>query len=232
MLIIGVMLAIRFQPIPEKEVRETRDMWEIRLQLQNEQHKQQELHAELNELKSIQSQYESASEYEQIRALNDSIETLKEKAGLTQINEPGILIEIFPEEVTEKDAEQIEEMVTLELTAELLHRLINELNSYGATHIAINNERMTNMTAIRPVGDHIHMNQRPLAANPLIVKVTSSDPDRLLSYMEVSQSRNEFNMHNIQFELKRTRDVNIPAYSDDINLEHVKIIEEDEAGGN
>lgn|SRR5690625_366486 len=225
LLILGVMIAIHFKSPQEQELRETRDMWDIRLQLQEEQERQQNLNNELNELKSIQTQYQSASEEEQIIALNDSIDVLKEKIGLTEINEAGIFIKISP-----IDNDVTSDFFSSEFTTELLHRLINELNSYGATHIAVNNERLTELTAIRQVGDQIYMNQRPIGAIPLIIKATSNDPDRLYSYMEVSQAQNEFAIHNIDFELRKTKDVTIPAYDGDLSLEYVTIID-DEAGG-
>lgn len=229
LMIIGVMLAIHFQSSPEQEARETRDMWEIRLQLQNEQSNQQSLQNELNELKVVQVQYESTSEQDQIQALNESITLLEEKAGLTDIAGPGILIELVPN--YSEQNEQTEDLAFPELTPELLNRLINELNSYGANHIAINDERLTNLTAIRYVDDQTYMNQRPLPDLPLTIKISSDDPDRLLSYMEVSQSRDEFAMHNILFDLEKTDDIQIPAYDGELNLQYVEVIEEDKAGG-
>lgn len=96
MMIFGIMLAIHFQSSSEQEVRETRDMWEIRSQLQSEQNNQQVLQNELNDLKAVQAQYESTSEQDQIKALNESITSLREKAGLTDIVGPGIQIELVP----------------------------------------------------------------------------------------------------------------------------------------
>ncbi|WP_440895203.1 DUF881 domain-containing protein [Amphibacillus sp. Q70] len=226
LMILGLMLAIHFQSSSEQEVRETRDMWEIRQQLQNEQNNQQLLQNELNELKIVQAQYESTSEQDQIQALNESISLLEEKAGLTDIVDSGVLIELIP-----NYNEQTEDLAFPELTPELLNRLINELNSYGANHIAINDERLTNLTAIRNIGDQTYMNQRPLPDLPLTIKIASDDPDRLLSYMEVSQSRDEFAMHNILFELEKTDNVKIPAYDGELNLQYVEVIEDDKAGG-
>lgn len=226
-LLIGAMLAVYFKSTPEQPIRETRDMWEIRMQLQNEQNTQQYLQNELNELKSVQSQYQSASEQVQVEALRESMDRLREKAGLVEITGPGVLIQLVPIDQLDDD-----ESVEPELTPELLNRLINELNSYGANHISIENERHTNMTAIRYVGDRIHMNQRPLAGLPLSVKVASDDPDRLLSYIEVSQSRDEFAMHNIQFILEKKDNIEIPAYDSKFQLQHIEIIEDEEAGVN
>ncbi|BAM47714.1 DUF881 domain-containing protein [Amphibacillus xylanus] len=223
--IIGLMLAIYFNKTPDQPLRETRDMWEIRMQLQEEQNTQQALQNELNELKSIESQYLSRSEKVQIEALSESMENLKEKAGIVTINEPGVIIRLDSMNGYEDDA------FDFGLTPELLNRLINELNSYGAKHIAIQNERVTNFTAIRYVGDRIHINQRPIPDLPLTVKVASDDPDRLLSYIEVSQSRDEFAMYNIQFNLEKREDINIPAYDKKIQLDYVEVVEEDKVGG-
>ena len=86
---------------------------------------------------------------------------------------------------------------------------------------------VTKFTAIRYVGDRIHINQRP----PDLPLTASDDPDRLLSYIEVSQSRDEFAMYNIQFNLEKREDINIPAYDKKIQLDYVEVVEEDKVGG-
>lgn len=226
MMIFGIMLAIHFQSSSEQEVRETRDMWEIRSQLQSEQNNQQVLQNELNDLKAVQAQYESTSEQDQIKALNESITSLREKAGLTDIVGPGIQIELVP-----NYGERSDPLFFPELTPELLNRLVNEINLYGANHIAINDERLMNLTAIRLVGNQIYINQRPLPDLPLTVKISSNDPNRLLSYMEVSQSRDEFAMHNISFNIEKVDNLQIPAYDGKLSLQFIEVIEDDKAGG-
>lgn len=223
--IISYLIVIQFRSNHVSEVRDGRDMWEIRSQLQTEQDRQYSLQNEIKELNSIKTQYLTTSEQEQIDALHDSIQLLEEKAGLTDLEVPGINIQLNPDSQLAHDENAI-----ATLTPELLSRLINELNAFGAEAIAIGNERIINISAIRYVGNKIYVNQRPLASLPLEIKVKSANPNRMLNYLEVSQSRDEFAMHHILFDLTVQDHVEIPAFDGEINLDYVTISDDEKEG--
>src|SRR5690606_33748625 len=112
---------------------DNRDLWEIRMALIEEQEKQQQLYQEIEENERLLSQYEEQSEQEQINSLKDAIKGLEDKAGLSEKAGPGVIITLEPIFVQNED--ESEEYP--ELNAELLQYLINDLNNYGATDIAI-----------------------------------------------------------------------------------------------
>lgn len=80
-LIIGFMLAVQFRTNNEPDVRDTRDIWEIRQDLK----KEQELHKQL--LNEIRKYEETLEKYEQQRSeskgaiLRQTVEELKKKLG-------------------------------------------------------------------------------------------------------------------------------------------------------
>lgn len=223
--IIGFMVAILFHSIQTPEVRDTRDMWEIRAQLQAEQEKQQILQQELNELTTVVKSYQGSSDQEQIATLNQSIDVLEEKAGLTHLSAPGVVIELKP---NYRLATELRE--TPSVTPELLNRLINELNTYGATAIGIENERLINLTSIRYVAGKTYMNQRPLPDLPITINVLVDDPERLKNYMEVSQSKDELSMNNIEFTVSSNEKVSVPSHQGKINLNLIEFDQTKEAG--
>ncbi|MBM7540482.1 DUF881 domain-containing protein [Amphibacillus cookii] len=221
--LLGFLLVGHLRSTRETEGHETKDNWEIRLQLQEEQARQQDLQQELNDLNTIKLQYETKSEQEQIEALYESIDLLEMKAGLTELRDSGIVIELTP------NYQQTDQSFP-ELKPELLTRLINELNAYGAEAISVENERIIDLTAIRYVKSKTYINQRPLPDLPLEVKVISTNPERIHSYMEVSQIRNAFAMHNISMEINLKDEVIIPPYQDDLNLEYIRVSDQQEEG--
>jgi uncharacterized protein YlxW (UPF0749 family) len=222
--IIGFMIAIHFHSVQTPEVRDTRDMWAIRSQLQVEQEKQQLLQQELNELTTVVKSYQESSEQEQIATLNQSIDVLEEKAGLTKLTAPGVVIEL------RSSYRMSPELRGTNVTPELLNRLINELNTYGATAIGIENERLIDLTSIRYVAGRTYMNQRPLPDLPIKIKVLVDDPERLKSYMEVSQSKDELGMNNIDFTVSSNDKVTVPSYQGNINLNLIQFDQTKEAG--
>lgn len=224
-MIIGFMIVIQIRSIQSpREFRETRDMWEIRTQLQAEQERLQQLQYELNTLINIENNYHESTEQEQIQTLNDSIEELERKSGLTELTDEGVVIELKPNNRLVAEAREHPE-----LTPELLNRLINELNTYGATDISVENERLINHTPIRYVSGKTYMNSRPLPSLPIEIKILSENPERLMNYLEVSQSRDEFRMNNMEFNV-RVEEVTIPSYHSDIRLDLLQYNQGTEAG--
>lgn len=211
--IIGFMITIQFRSINAPETRDTRDMWEVRIQLQNEQERMQNLQQELADVTDFINAYEQSSESQQIKTLNESIDELEMKAGLTDIKGHGVVIELKPNSRLVAESREFPD-----LTTELLSRLINELNIYGAQAIAVENERVMNLTPIREVDGTVYMNHRPLPEMPITVKVLTDNPNRLMSFMEVSQSRDEFMLSQIDFIISEEEDLVLPSYHGDIRL--------------
>lgn len=211
--IIGFMVTIQFRSINAPETRDTRDVWEVRIQLQNEQERMQNLQQELADVTDFINAYEQSSEAQQIKTLNESIDELEMKAGLTDIKGSGVVIELKPNSRLVAESREFPD-----LTTELLSRLINELNIYGAQAIAVENERVMNLTPIREVDGTVYMNHRPLPEMPITVKVLTDNPNRLMSFMEVSQSRDEFMLSQIDFIITEEEDLVLPSYHGDIRL--------------
>ncbi|QDP40094.1 DUF881 domain-containing protein [Radiobacillus deserti] len=225
-VLTGILLAIQFNSIQEPEQRETRDLWEIRTQLQQEQKRQQQLLNQITKAEMTIEQYQEQSEIEQINTLKASIKVLNKQAGLTKVTGSGVLIEVTP--IFEESNPNPQTYPTV--TPELLNRLINELNSYGATDVAIENERMVSVTPIRYVNGTTYVNNHPLPSVPIEIRVLSKDPQRLLDYMEVSQARSDFAIENLELTFSVKKELVLPAYEGNISLDFVKLQERSETG--
>lgn len=222
---VGFMIAIQIQSIQKPTERDTRDMWEIRAQLQNEQELQQKLFQQIDDLETVLKQYQDNSEQEQINALMDAIDELKVKAGLTEKTGSGLTITIDPIFQESAGAQRYPSV-----SPELLNRLINELNTYGATDISISNERYISLTAIRFVNGETYVNNRPLPDIPFSIKVLANDPDKLLDYMVVSQSKNDFAIENMTLEMKVKDELTLPSYEGALDLDLLEVDDIREAG--
>ncbi len=224
-LLAGLMVAVLFQSNQTTEVRDTRDLWEVRTDLREEQLKQQNLYKQIRDAEIIIEQYEGKSDREKLETLKESVNVLKEKAGLTEIKGKGLVIRVNP---LYQDLQFGQVYPTV--PPELLHRLINELNTYGANNIAIANERYTSITPIRSVNEYTYVNNHPLPPLPMEIKVLASDVEKLLDYMQVSRVNDYFAVENLELEYDIEHNLTLPKYDQSIDFKWLNSADFDETG--
>ncbi|WP_226578505.1 DUF881 domain-containing protein [Halobacillus litoralis] len=214
-LLIGFMVAVQFQTTSyETQLRDTRDIWEVREELNRQQEAQQELLKKINAADQTIENYEKQSSKEQLETLKESMEVLEDKVGLSKKEGGGLEITIAPIFQEDLSVQSFPKVSPL-----LLSRFINELNTYGAQDISVGNERISMISPIRDVNGATYVNNRPVGSLPITIKVLTSDPQKLKDYMEASPTQDIFNMDNmeIQFELKEK--LVLPKFDDPLYLE-------------
>jgi uncharacterized protein YlxW (UPF0749 family) len=225
-MIFGLMLAIQFQTIKEPIVRDTRDMWQLREDLKKEQQLQVELLSEIRKYNEIIETYEAEENQNPEVALKETLNVLKEEAGLTEVTGPGIIITInrlFSEELIGEPLPNI--------SPELLKRLINELNSYDAEEISIQGRRVINSTVIRDINGQTKMDNYSLHTYPIEIKVISENADKLYNRMNASTTDEDFAIDNLNLSVSNPIDsMTIPAYEDTIRVKNMKPLEIEEGG--
>ncbi|WP_374702770.1 DUF881 domain-containing protein [Bacillus sp. UMB0893] len=224
-MIFGLMLAIQFQSIKEPAVRDTRDMWQLREALKQEQEIQTNLLLEIRKYEELIDTYENDESQSAEKTLKETLEELKKEAGITKVTGSGITITIeplFDEEVAQTEVENI--------APDLLKRLLNELNSYGAEHIAISDRRVVNTTVIRDINGQTKMDGYSLNSYPLEIKVISQDAEKLFNRLNGSTTMDNFAIDNLRLSISEPKDrIVIPPYDDAIRIKKMKPVEE---GGN
>ncbi|MBM7659451.1 uncharacterized protein YlxW (UPF0749 family) [Bacillus mesophilus] len=226
-LLVGLMLAIQFQTTNEPVVRDTRDAWELREAIDKELEEQSKLIQEIRKYEETIEKYESEIEQSKELALKNTLQELREEAGLTDISGQGITItieSIFTEPVIGQSTPQV--------SAEVLRRLINELNINGAKHISIAEQRYINTTAIRDVNGFTTINNFRLPRVPIEVKVLADDPQRLYNRMIASESIEfEFEIEGLMLVFSSPiNHLTIPAYDQPIRLKHTQPVETEKGG--
>ncbi|MEM5593656.1 DUF881 domain-containing protein [Niallia circulans] len=101
-------------------------------------------------------EYENETPRSKEAVLKETLAELKQEAGLTEVTGKGIILKIEPvstEILLGEDPGVV--------TSELLQRLVNELNLYGAEEIAINDNRYVNTTVIREINNVLKMDGNP-----------------------------------------------------------------------
>ncbi|MFJ5795417.1 DUF881 domain-containing protein [Bacillus atrophaeus] len=218
MVIFGLMLSVQFNSLKKPQVRDTRDIWEIREELTAEQKKQESLLAEINKYDKLLNTYDQQEEMSKKTAVNNTLQSLKKTAGLTDITGSGIAISIrplFSESLTGEPAGNP--------PPDLLKKLINELNSFGAEHISINDRRVVNNTVIRDINGTTKIDGYSLDHYPLTVKVIGTDADKLYSRVKASALEDIFAGENLELNTGRAeQNIKVKAYDSAIEVQQLK----------
>ncbi|MEW9108787.1 DUF881 domain-containing protein [Cytobacillus gottheilii] len=228
-IIVGFMLALQFNTLQEPTVRDTRDTWQLREDLEKEKEMQVNLLREIRSQEEILSQYESEREQSKELALRETLEELKKEAGLSDIEGFGILLTIEPvyEELL------MGNKVTT-VSPELLKRLLNELNMYDALYVSIGGQRVINTTVIRDINGETKINGFSLNDFPIEIKVIAENrqvAEKLYNRMQVSKSAEEFFIDNLRVKISKPESmITIPAYEDSIRIRDMEPVEADKGG--
>lgn len=225
-IVVGFMIAIQFQTVSEPEVRDTRDTWQLREDLLKEKELQSKLINEIRSNEEKLDEYETERQQGKETTLRNTLDELRQEAGLTEVTGPGLTIYI----------EQLNDELLLGtsgafLSADLLKRLINELNMYEAKYVSVAGQRVINTTVIRDINGETKINGRSLIKFPIEVKIVTEDytvAEKLYNRMQVSKSAEEFFIDNLTVTVKKPElNITVPAYEDTIRVRGMEQVKSD-----
>ncbi|MDQ0253812.1 uncharacterized protein YlxW (UPF0749 family) [Evansella vedderi] len=218
--IIGFMVAIQFQSTKEPEIRDTRNIHELRQALTFEKERQKELNEELENQAEMLYQLQQTEDLEPI--MTDAIEELKVRAGLTEVSGQGIIIEVSP--IFEEDYGG---GAIRSVPPYLLRMLLNELNIYGAKEIAVANQRIISTTPIREANGVTLINSNRVTQFPLKIRVLSDDPESLHHAVMASRAREYFSYENLSINSTPINYITLPPYDRTLRVRHMEIVKEE-----
>ncbi len=222
LFIIGFMVAVQFQTTQDPVVRDTRDIWELREDYKKAQQQHRELLSEIYKYDQLLAGYEENDAASSEKTLKKTKEELEKEIGLTEVEGPGIVLTVEPL-FTDNNAGGAYQTVA----PELLQRLINELNSYGASAIAIDGKRITAFSPIRDVNGQTYVNTKRLKPLPIEIKVLPAENSKkavkkLHDQMTVSQSAEDFALDGLKLISTAVDYVKLPAYDETIRIKYME----------
>ncbi|WP_026692117.1 DUF881 domain-containing protein [Peribacillus kribbensis] len=225
-VIAGFMLAVQFQTMRSPKLKDNRDAWELRSSILDEQQKQSKILAETTRLEHQLENYDVKQNTGKEQALKQTLAELKREAGLTETAGGGILIRISPLKEAELLGEDFHS-----ISPDLLRRLINELNMYGADSISINGQRVINNTVIRDINGEPKIDGYSLKNYPIEIKADAEDAQSLYDRMKVSEIIEQFFVDNLNVEISSPiKNLVIPAYKNKLEIDGMEPSEQDEKG--
>ncbi len=224
-VIIGFMVAIQYKTIKEpsiKQVRDTRDSYELRSGILKEQKVQTELVQEISNLEEKLAQYDTTRSQSKEQILSETLEELKSEAGMTEVSGKGIILTIKP----------IEENILLgenipNASPELLKRLLNELYLYDAKEISINGQRIITTSVIRDINGQTKIDGKSVSRGSIEVRVLAKDAKKLKERIQVSPTIDNFYVDNYEVTISNPLDkVTLPSYQNSLNIQYMEPIDE------
>lgn len=207
------MIAVQYNSMENPKQRDTRDIWAIRQELAEEKKLHSELLSEIRELDNTISSYRSLSDSSTGQAIKDTVDRLHQKAGTTDIEGPGIVIEVRP------SAESIAYGIPItSISSDLLTRFVNDVNRFKGINMEIDGKRYNVMSSIRVINGSTSVNGLNVSTPPFKIKIisqTMSDSEKLYNYLLASSIHDDFYLDNLILDIKPPeKDIVISGWSE------------------
>lgn len=220
MFLIGLMFSVQFNMnFKNTENPSAKNIWQLRDSIAEGQDIQMQLVDEIARYNQILREYEENNDTERRDTLKKTLQELRNDVGITEVKGEGIIIHIEPF-LTDSQKE------IPRLQADLLSQLINELNKYDVTHMAINDERVTVITSIRNVNGKVYVNNKAISSLPVTVEVLTEEPEKLVNELNYSLIMDQFAIEDLLLQMEIKESVLLPKSNFLLNGGYMKEIDE------
>ncbi|WLR43620.1 DUF881 domain-containing protein [Bacillus carboniphilus] len=219
--VVGFLFVVQFYSVNQPEIRDTRNIWQLREDLLKEQERSRTLEQDIYKYEQLIANYETQMNDSPEKALKETLEQLKVEAGLTQVEGEGVKVTIdslFNEQLG---------MQVSYVSPEIMQKLINELNSFGAEEIAVNNRRVVNSTVIRDINGVTKLDGYGLNSFPIQINILTDDVEKLSNRFLASTIEEDFAVDNLSIEITEPiEQIMIPAYDEPITVKYLSPLSE------
>jgi len=212
-VLLGILIALQYKTTlySKKERAATSlSLEKLIAQVNEEKKTEEELLAKIDEYNRKKEEYlESYIEINddnKLRELWNSINDLRMKAGLVDVEGPGLIIEM--DDALTRDTDKPSKLIIHDGD---LRIIVNELKSAGAQAISIKGERIVAMSELVCAGPTIIINKERYAV-PYVIHVIGP-PDALYESMMKSDRINRMRKEGIRITITKVNRVVVPKYN-------------------
>lgn len=221
LLIVGFMLAVQYNTVQQPETRDTRDIWEIREELSSEKQLHSELLSSIRSVNGTITKYENLQSESPAQALNETLESLKKRAGLTEVKGPGLVLKIEPS----LEGQVLGQSITA-ISPDLLIRLINEVNRFKGHYIDVDGKRIIYSSPIRDINGQTTVNSLNVRTPPFKIRIGTDsleNAEMLYNHLQSSMIADDFFIDNLSLTIEKpVTSLTIPAFNQTINNNYLK----------
>jgi uncharacterized protein YlxW (UPF0749 family) len=206
-IIIGFMLAIQFQSNKTILGAESKDISQLRQDLQKLMERHKLILTDISKYDQLLYQYETSfNQEDSLKVMKDELERIKRLGGLAAVEGPGMIIAITDISTA---AEQGTDSM-MEIYDDEIRWVINEMFGAGAKAVSINGNRISPTTSIRNAGGQIQVDTRVIAL-PYQIKIIGQ-PESLESAIKFLGFEQYFSFFSKKISWTKLDKVSIPAY--------------------
>ena len=212
-LLLGVMLSTQFKTTENAKkssigIQRAEDLAERLKIAEKDKEKLQE------QIKKLQNQGTN-------EAMVKEVQALKAKAGETAMQGPGVKVTVDDSKVVQKPGANANLYI---IHDDDLLRLINELRAAGAEAIAVNKERLSDVSEIRCAGPTVSVNNNRFSPPYEIYAI--GDPQTMESALRLRGGVVEtLKFWGISVNVEKSDNISVPALKGNRNFEFAKVKE-------
>jgi len=216
------MLAIQYNTNSKSTGAESKDMSQLRQDLQKVMEQHQRILTDISKYDQLLYKYKNpANQENSLKLMTEELDRIKAFGGMAPIEGKGLLITI--DEIVDIMDDELASLSRI--FDDDLRYVTNELFGAGALAMAINDNRMTAQTAIRDVGEDIQVNTI-IVKLPFEIKVIG-DPEVLESAMKLKGFEEYFNVFNKRFSTQKLDHITVPAFDKKGFTQYMKPLKEE-----
>lgn len=205
LLAVGFIIAVQYNTVQKPEERDTRDVWAIRNELAAEKQLHSQLLSEIRELDQTIRKYESLDDESTGKALAETVDKLYEQAGMTDIQGPGLIIEVEPSAESVAIGKPI-----IGISPDLLTRFVNEINRVNWQALEIDGKRYTTLSSIRDINGYTTVNGLNVSSPPFTIKIitdTFEDSEKVYNTLLASTIHDDFYLDDLILKVGKPKEV-------------------------
>lgn len=213
-MLLGIMLVAQYKM--------TQSIAESNIHLQRTGDLARELTAAEKERDELRQQLEKIQKGDASASVVSDINLLKQRAGLTDVTGPGVIITINDSKIPVKDNENPNLYL---IHDEDLLRVLNELRAGGAEAIAVNDQRLTGTSEVRCAGPTVMVNGKVFGP-PFVIKAIG-DPKTLSAALTMRGGVVEsLKYWGIELKIQEVDQMIVPAFNGTFKEEHLKVVKQ------
>lgn len=215
--IIGLMLAVQYNTVQNPKKQETIDVWEIRQDLSDEQKRHSQLLTEIRQAQDTIRKYEDEELDNPEAILTQTVDQLKEIAGVKAVTGTGLVLTISPSLEAVEYGYEIKE-----ISPSLLIRLVNDIYRYKGQYVEIGGQRLIYSSAIRDINGKTTVGSVPLGKTAIEIKVitaTEEEAGKLYNHLMASTFIDEFFIDNMMLQVGQPQAA-ITIKATDVEISH------------
>lgn len=203
-------------------IKMTQSIAESNIHLQRTGDLARELTAAEKERDELRQQLEKIQKGDASASVVSDINLLKQRAGLTDVTGPGVIITINDSKIPVKDNENPNLYL---IHDEDLLRVLNELRAGGAEAIAVNDQRLTGTSEVRCAGPTVMVNGKVFGP-PFVIKAIG-DPKTLSAALTMRGGVVEsLKYWGIELKIQEVDQMIVPAFNGTFKEEHLKVVKQ------